>query len=809
VLHDFKTAMPWSVFPTKRPTISKTTLDLLLLFALLTLFYYIPFLHPRLMSYGGDGFSLLLPALEHYRRAVFNGIVPLWNPFTWMGSPFLASYQGGVLYPPQIIGLLFQEAVRAQNFGIFLSFIWLAYGSYFFGVRALRLERSPSLLMGIVMSCSAFVGAHTDHVNQLAAISWIPWILTEALVLLRRPYMRSVAWLAVCVCMQVLAGHPQYVIYTFTYLGWLIICFMVYYYHRRRDEDARSGSGIVLIVVGILTGLGLSAAQLLPSMELTGLSIRALDTPDRMFTFSFPPLHLITMLYANAFGNAGTGLHALNPAIPYEYSFCEFACFSGLITLVLAILAVVTLFREFAVRCFFLLSLLSLLAAFGNHVANGVPYKMMMMWYPDNEHIRVPARFLIFFIFSLVMLAAMGFNQVVHYLEERRRIRPSLVYWLRLLILVLVFSELFYYSQNQAFRFHDTVDILKDRGDAWSFFESNPGVYRVYQLTDEIDYHSDANFNRNETYRNRKHDWTFMQLQRFQPNLNTLGSIAVCAGYNEGLLPTLAYYWTIGMDTATQKTGRYYRNLHSANLDTELLGLMNVRYVMTDKYVSSPRLVELFKRQEGYDKETGSWLSHSLPSGVWFSDYVRRIFSYTLYENQDYLPPLVWRSTLEKAYDLGALGKSISSAEQKNFTYDRLVPNTEYHRVKGGKFVEFDRETAVRTSPTANRLAGSPNGLYAEKRPEESGTIVALMSAYPGWVCRYGKTTVPMRIVNPIMMEADLPKGTTSFEIVYEPYSFRLGLFISCCFVTMLCICAVFYDRPRDPHSIGRRLRKL
>ena len=417
--------MTWNVFPTKRPTVSRTTGDLLLLLGLVVLFYGNPLLIPSVTSYGGDGFSLFLPSTDLYRQALYNGVIPLWNPYTWMGSPFLAPYQAGVLYPPQLLGLGLPTAVAAQNLSIFLSILWLSFGAYIFGVRALQLERTPALLMAVALSCSGFVGAHADHVNQLAAISWIPWILSEALVLLRWPKTKHVALLAVCVGMQTLAGHPQYVTYTLGYLLALAVCYFVYYYHRRRTEDPPAWTGLVLLLIAVGLGYGLAAAQLLPSAELAQQSMRQYDPPERMFSFSYPPRHLATMFYWDAFGNPVTGLHEFfNAKKEYDYNFGEWTAYVGVATVVLALVATLSMFQEFPVRAFFLLSLLSLLAAFGEQFSNGIPYQTVMMMLPGGSHLRVPARFLIFFDLSVCVLAAMGFNQVFYYLKERRRWRP-------------------------------------------------------------------------------------------------------------------------------------------------------------------------------------------------------------------------------------------------------------------------------------------------------------------------------------------------------------------------------------------------
>ncbi|HBF33345.1 TPA: hypothetical protein DDW35_02150, partial [Candidatus Sumerlaeota bacterium] len=178
--------MPWNIFPTKRPTFSKATLDMLILFLLILLFYGRPYLEFYRTSYGGDSLSLFVPAAYHYAHALYEGRIPLWDSYNWLGSPFLASFQSAVLYPPRLIELAMPTPWAGINVSIFLSLLWLTWGAYFFGLRALELEQSPALLMGIGMGCCGFVGGHTDHVNQLAAISWIPWVITEALLVVRR-----------------------------------------------------------------------------------------------------------------------------------------------------------------------------------------------------------------------------------------------------------------------------------------------------------------------------------------------------------------------------------------------------------------------------------------------------------------------------------------------------------------------------------------------------------------------------------------------------------------------------------------------
>ena len=61
---------------------------------------------------------------EHFRQ----GQLPLWNPWLYMGTPFLGNLQSGVFYPPSI--LLFLPFPLGFNLFLFSHFIiaWAAFG---------------------------------------------------------------------------------------------------------------------------------------------------------------------------------------------------------------------------------------------------------------------------------------------------------------------------------------------------------------------------------------------------------------------------------------------------------------------------------------------------------------------------------------------------------------------------------------------------------------------------------------------------------------------------------------------------------
>ena len=49
--------------------------------------------------YGPDAFAYFYPLYEYASERVLSGELPLWNPHLFLGAPFLANPQAGVLYP--------------------------------------------------------------------------------------------------------------------------------------------------------------------------------------------------------------------------------------------------------------------------------------------------------------------------------------------------------------------------------------------------------------------------------------------------------------------------------------------------------------------------------------------------------------------------------------------------------------------------------------------------------------------------------------------------------------------------------------
>ncbi|MDP6530224.1 MAG: alkaline phosphatase family protein [Gemmatimonadota bacterium] len=246
--------------------------------------------------------------LSYYpRRAVLHaawkdGEVPLWNPYSFGGTPFLADVQAGVLYPPN--WALFPMD-PARQLGLFL-FLHAAWGGL--GMLLLLRHRVPPL---VALSAAAafclneYFAKHFGQPTFLAAAAWTPWFLAAALSVFARPGLRESAWLGMVGAFLFLAGQPQ----TFFHTIYATLLVLIVLYAFPTDSAKRPRLAPTLgafAAAGVLAFL-LSAAQLLPTVDLASRSARASLPFATVASGSVHPVEAIRFLVPNFFGSPVTG----------------------------------------------------------------------------------------------------------------------------------------------------------------------------------------------------------------------------------------------------------------------------------------------------------------------------------------------------------------------------------------------------------------------------------------------------------------------------------------------------------------------
>jgi hypothetical protein len=400
-----------STFTHHSSLVTRYSSDLLALalLGLLTLLFFWPvFLAGDWIPHGGgDLVSFLWPQYSFAGEALRSGSIPLWNPHLYSGAPFLADNQAGVLYPINLLAFLVFPNLSYQVMeGLAIFHLWLAGAAMYVALRIWpALTPSPSSLRrgGIARSAALF-GAiafmfndvlitHIGNLNLIAAAAWLPLILA---LYARGLNDRRVSWIigsGVVFAMALLAGHAQMTAITLVGLiavaVWQIIVAASW---RERGQVA----GLALLMP--LIAFGLTALQLLPSLEMTRYSLRAGLTYEEATAYSLPPAALAATFSPLLFGRGAAGFWG-----PWERVETMYV---GVVPLILAGLAFRRRWRDSA--WFFLaLGLLGLLIALGKYT----PLYSLVHALPVLGGLRVPARSILLANFSLAALAAIGLQR--------------------------------------------------------------------------------------------------------------------------------------------------------------------------------------------------------------------------------------------------------------------------------------------------------------------------------------------------------------------------------------------------------------
>jgi len=358
--------------------------------AALVLLFFWKLAFTNLILARGDIYLYFYPYWEARAEALLAGRLPLWTPDIFMGAPFLANPQTGVLYPFNW-PLIFFSAPVAAKISIVFHALLAALGTQFFVRRRLGLSASAGLLAAVLFACGGYFTAQAEHINQFQALAWFPWLLVIGGVenwridAPKSYWLLMIGRLAVIIALQILAGHTQSVFISFTGLG---LYFLLSYPPTAIRQSLIPNS--LILFSSVLFALLLSAAQLLPTLELQRESLRSGGLPWReAVSFSLDPRLLARALLPGY----SRGL------------FTEFVAYAGVLGLGLAALGVGRSRERVALLALALVGLSFALGAFN-------PLYAALANFPPLNLFRVPARWLFLFAFGVACLAGYGLDSI-------------------------------------------------------------------------------------------------------------------------------------------------------------------------------------------------------------------------------------------------------------------------------------------------------------------------------------------------------------------------------------------------------------
>lgn len=317
--------------------------------------------------------------------------LPFWNPYIFSGNPHLANFQSAIFYPLNWL-YLFLPQLSVWSILIIIQPLLAATFCYLF-LTSFPIKKIAACFGAFAFSFSGYIFTWSQEAIAVGhSVLWLPLILYG---FEKRRYLI----VTLGITFSLLAGYLQTTIY---------VCVLALAYALFRRVP------ITKIILVFLLAAGLSAIQLVPSLESFSLSARPTASIETVFdTYLLPVDHLIKLIAPDINGN---------PAV-YNYfgkgSYNETVLYIGFIPFAFAILAMWKKRGDKTVQFF------TAAAVFSFLLTSTFPPTRWLLHLPlPLLPTFQPSRILILTTFALSALSAWGFSL---WLEDKKKVKQALV----------------------------------------------------------------------------------------------------------------------------------------------------------------------------------------------------------------------------------------------------------------------------------------------------------------------------------------------------------------------------------------------
>lgn len=317
---------------------------------------------PGAPSFNADCLRSYYPRRVLATEALRSGRIPLWDPTSFCGQPFLANFQAGVFYPVNL-ALLPLPPERQMGVFVWLHLLLAGWGGALF-LRGTGRSTAASLVGGLLYAAGGALAVRTGQSTMLAAAAWLPLL---AHVAGRTATGKgSPALLALVYAGTILAGFPPILVWSSLFAGaWAL--------HRWWAGRGETGAGPVgKIAAGFLLGVGIAAIQIVPTAELASWSDRIRFSYPTLLSSSWHPAALLLFVSPEFFGSPFDGdswIHLLSRGDGhYWQSYLSTAAYLGIGALLFAAAGLGGAWRERSGRFLLAAGVVALLVLFGTPI---------------------------------------------------------------------------------------------------------------------------------------------------------------------------------------------------------------------------------------------------------------------------------------------------------------------------------------------------------------------------------------------------------------------------------------------------------
>lgn len=359
----------------------------------------------------------IYPWRIHSVESLKKGQIPLWNPYSFSGTPHLANYQSAALSPFNFLFFVFSNK-DAWTILILLQPLLAAFFTFLFA-KSLKLGDIGALIASVSFMFCGFMTTWMGYGTLGYAILFLPFALFSIQKFFQTKKIIYLSFISLSVLLSFPSGHFQ----TSLYFLIFTLAFILFKFFQTKDKKA-----LISTLIFISLGLLISAPQIIPSIELYLNSVRS-----NIFqkVEAIPLFHFPTIFAPDFFGNPVT---RNNPITHYA----EWASYTGVLTIFFAIYAAFKI-KNKLILFFSAAAIFSLLAAFDTSFLDFLINLKIPVISASSA-----GRIIVLFSFSIAILSGFGIEKIIEDLKKKQ----AKFYLIYSLLFVFIFIALFIFSNN-------------------------------------------------------------------------------------------------------------------------------------------------------------------------------------------------------------------------------------------------------------------------------------------------------------------------------------------------------------------------
>lgn len=689
---------------------------------------------------------------------ILNGELPLWNPYAFSGYPLLANYQSAILYPLNILMAIF-GSIWGWSFMIVLQ-VFLSLIFMHIYLREVGLTKISSTLGGIVFTFSGFMSVWMEY-NTLTQVGmWLPLLLFTFERFLKESRLLWLALGSLVYFFFLTAGSIQIAIY-------ILVIYLLYALFRIYNLKVSRVHTLWLVFMFMLLGLGLSAIQLFPSMELFMNSIRVGDKYIEGTNYGLLPLrNIITFVSPDFFGNHVTG------NFWGFHNYTETSLYFGVVSIPFLLISIfkrdnkimnfwilvycislLMVFDNFLGRLMFILKIPVLSTSYASRAIYILDLSAAILIANGFQYINVYKKFILktYFILFWFVIIVIAYILASLYIPSFTLLKESQLDNLRigirnmllpLFLVVLSFFIVFFFKKVKVLGILIILLVLVDLIRFNSKYNTFSKISLYYPSTPVLSYVQE-----NIGYYRVEREKT----ETLPPNSWIKYKLLSPSGYDP-LYPFNygAFYNLYNKVAPWTEIGRY------AELDafeSEVLDLASVKYLVAAK--RNDRNI--------IDKKVDT-LSFKINNPKY-----KRVFSdgtVIVLENTDVLPRVTNYAnfTVENNF-LDALSTIYNGLDFKNYIVLNNIPKHKNLSINSNDLLEIkeyhSNEVIIKTKTSGNSI------------------LMLNDSYYPGWKVEVDDNKASILVADGVFRAVEISNGEHKVRFYYDPLSFNIGVIVS------------------------------